>query len=88
MEKEDLHEEFEKKQEKMRTRQILYDWDIINKKAKVKRNNDKIKEKKMWRNYSEKFEIKYNTKNNFRKFYKYRNNYSKDNIHQTEDKYY
>ena len=58
MEKEDLHEEFEKKQEKMRTRQILYDWDIINKKAKVKRNNDKIKEKKMWRNYSEKIEIK------------------------------
>ena len=88
MEKEDLHEEFEKKQEKMRTRQILYDWDIINKKAKVKRNNDKIKEKKMWRNYSEKFEIKYNTKNNFRKFYKYRNNYSKDNIHKTDDNYY
>ena len=88
MEKEDLHEELEKKKEKMKARQILYDWDIINKKAKVKRNNDKIKEKKMWRNYSEKFEIKYNTKNNFRKFYKYRNNYSKDNIHKTDDNYY
>ena len=28
------------------------------KKARVRRDNDKIKEKKMWRNYSEKIEIK------------------------------
>ena len=88
MEKEDLQKDLEKKQEKMRTRKILNDWNIINKKARVRRDNDKIKEKKMWRNYSEKFEIKYKTKNNFKKSYKYRNNYSKDNIHIKNDTHY
>ena len=80
IEKEDLQEDFEKKQEKDRTRKILNDWDNIYKKEKDKRNNEKIKEKKMWRNYSEIFEINYNPKNKFPKNYKHRKNYSKDNI--------
>ena len=80
IEKEDLQEDFEKKQEKDRTRKILNDWDNIYKKEKDKRNNEKIKEKKMWRNYSETFEINYNPKNKFPKNYKHRKNYSKDNI--------
>ena len=88
MEKEDLQKDLEKKQEKMRTRKILNDWNIIYKKARVRRDKDKIKEKKMWRNYSEKIEIKYNTKNNFKKCCKYRNNYSKDNIHIMNDTHY
>ena len=62
--------------------------DKVNITLEVRRDNDKIKEKKMWRNYSEKFEIKYKTKNNFKKSYKYRNNYSKDNIHIKNDTHY
>ena len=80
MEKEDLKENNEKKQEKMRTKQILNDWNNIHKKVKDRRNNEKIKEKKMWRNYSETFEINYKSKNNFPKRFQCKKNFSKDNI--------
>jgi hypothetical protein len=75
MEKEDLQEDLKKEQEKNRTRKILNDWDNIYKKAKDKRNNEKIKEKKMWRNYSETFEINYNPKTKLAKNYRCGKNY-------------
>ena len=80
MEKEDLQEDLKKEQEKNRTRKILNDWDNIYKKAKDKRNNEKIKEKKMWRNYSETFEINYNPKIKLSKKYRFNKNYSKGNF--------
>ena len=80
MEKEDLKENMEKKEEKIRTRKLLNDWDNIYKRTKDRRNYENIKEKKMWRNYSETFEINYNTKNKFKNCYRCGKNYSKDNI--------
>ena len=88
MEKEDLQEDLKKEQEKNRTRKILNDWDNIYKKAKDKRNNEKIKEKKMWRNYSETFEINYNPKIKFSKKYRFNKNYSKDNFQRIIDDNY
>ena len=80
MEKEDLKENMEKKEEKIRTRKLLNDWDNIYKRTKDRRNYENIKEKKLWRNYSETFEINYNTKYKFKNCYKCGKNYSKDNI--------
>ena len=88
MEKEDLQENLEKKQEKNRTKKILNDWDNIYKKVKDKRNNEKIKEKKMWRNYSETFEINYNPKTKLAKNYRCGKNYSKDNFNRINNFYY
>ena len=88
MEKEDLQENLEKKQEKNRTKKILNDWDNIYKKVKDKRNNEKIKEKKMWRNYSETFEINYNNKTKLAKNYRCGKNYSKDNFNRINNFYY
>ena len=88
MEKEDLQEDLKKEQEKNRTRKILNDWDNIYKKAKDKRNNEKIKEKKMWRNYSETFEINYNPKTKLAKNYRCGKNYSKDNFNRINNFYY
>ena len=88
MEKEDLQENLEKKQEKNRTKKILNDWDNIYKKVKDKRNSEKIKEKKMWRNYSETFEINYNPKTKLAKNYRCGKNYSKDNFNRINNFYY
>ena len=88
MEKEDLQENLEKKQEKNRTKKILNDWDNIYIKVKDKRNNEKIKEKKMWRNYSETFEINYNPKTRLAKNYRCGKNYSKDNFNRINNFYY
>ena len=79
METEDLKEDLEKKEEKIRTRKILNDWNNLSKNIKNKRNDERIKEKKMWRNYTETFEINYNPKNKLNK-YKYLKNNSKENI--------
>ena len=88
MEKEDLQEDLKKEQEKNRARKILNDWDNIYKKAKDKRNNEKIKEKKMWRNYSETFEINYNPKIKLSKKYRFNKNYSKGNFQRIIDDNY
>ena len=85
METEDLKEDLEKKEEKIRTRKILNDWNNLSKNIKNKRNDERIKEKKMWRNYSETFEINYNPKNKLNK-YKYLKNNSKENIHRINNK--
>ena len=85
METEDLKEDLEKKEEKIRTRKILNDWNNLSKNIKNKRNDERIKEKKMWRNYTETFEINYNPKNKLNK-YKYLKNNSKENIHRINNK--
>ena len=64
----------------MREKQILKDWNNLYKKTKLRRKDEKNKEKKMWRNYSETFEINYKNKNNFKTHLQCRKNISKDKI--------
>ena len=80
MEKEDIEKNNEIKNEKIRERKILNDWDNIYKKNKDIKNNEKIKEKQMWRNYSESFEINYNLQTNNIKKNQERKKYSKTRI--------
>lgn len=58
MEEEDLQKKYEEKQEKLKTMKNLREWNEINRKIQEKKKNEKSKEKKIWRNYSEAYMIR------------------------------
>ena len=81
MEEEDLQKKYEEKKEKLKTKKNLIEWGEINETIKKIKKNEKNKEKKIWRNYSDKYIIKCKHGKEFYICYGCGKKYSKDQIH-------
>lgn len=81
MKEEDLQKKNEEKEEKLKTIKNLREWYDINQKINEKKENDKNKEKVIWRNYSEIYEVKCRHGNELYKCCRCGRNYSRDQVH-------
>ncbi len=81
MEEEDFLKKYEEKHQKIKTMKNLREWSEINEKIKQNKNNDKIIEKRIWRNYSEFNIIKCKHGNELYKCCRCGNHYTRDQVH-------
>ena len=81
MEEEDFLKKYEEKHQKIKTMKNLREWSEINEKIKKNKNNDKIIEKRIWRNYSEFNIIKCKHGNELYKCCRCGNHYTRDQVH-------
>ena len=81
MEEEDFQRKYEEKHEKLKTMKNLKEWCEINEKIKENKNNENIKEKRIWKNYSEIYIIKCRHGKELYKCCRCGNHYSRDQVH-------
>jgi hypothetical protein len=81
MEEEDFLKKYEEKRAKLKTMKNLREWSEINEKIKHNKNNDKIKEKKIMRNYSEIYVVKCKHGNELYRCCRCGNHYTRDQMH-------
>ena len=81
MEEEDFQRKYEEKHEKLKTMKNLREWCEINEKIKENKNNENIREKRIWKNYSEIYIIKCRHGKELYKCCRCGNHYSRDQVH-------